>query len=330
MDYIKGVMDLSSEFLKESRHVSVWHVKINEVALVIKEIQKNKKKDNHFGMPDIPLIKDEQQRIAQIILYELMAGAINYKYWYGKHDVRPNDSGATKMYKVLDDTFNEITEADYVTDAYTQVVIDRFIENLSSQRFPMYRERRNHLIELIGCDIDLFINPQHIGDSINIYAHGHKVKAADFVRDMAASIDNNDDNYNIEYWLEKLIVSFPGYAQDMFLKRAFLFFMMLNRRMGWFEKDIHKLLIPADYQVPKMLNWMGAIDYSLKLTNDIYDSKLIPKGSLEECEIRAATIIACKLIAEEAGVTMCDVDDYLWCNRKECDDPFHLTITTDY
>jgi len=117
---------------------------------------------------------------------------------------------------------------------------------------------------------------------------------------------------------------------DIFLKRASLFFMMLHRSMGWFKNDIHKLPIPSDYQIPKMLEWLGCIRYYGSLKNDIKEGKLIPEGSLMECEIRAASIIACKKIADRAGCSPNDVDNYLWLNRKDCNNPFHLTITTNY
>ena len=57
---------------------------------------------------------------------------------------------------------------------------------------------------------------------------------------------------------------------------------------------------------------------------------IIPAGSQMEAEIRAACEITCELLALSAGVSMCDVDTYLWLNRKQCMDAFHLTITTDY
>ena len=139
-----------------------------------------------------------------------------------------------------------------------------------------------------------------------------------------------DETEDVEMWLKIVVESFPGLAQDMFLKRASLFFMMLFRRMVWFKHSIHKLPIPADYQIPKILESEGCIQYSSKLKNDITEGKLIPKGSLMECEIRAASIIACQQISQGCNVTMCAVDDYIWMHRKEYDMPFHLTITTDY
>ena len=57
---------------------------------------------------------------------------------------------------------------------------------------------------------------------------------------------------------------------------------------------------------------------------------LLQKDSLEELQIRAATIVACTRLQQLTGWTIADVDTYLWTKRKMVDKPFHLTISTDY
>ena len=116
----------------------------------------------------------------------------------------------------------------------------------------------------------------------------------------------------------------------MFLKRAFLLSIMLYRRLQWFKDDIDIIPVPADYQLPKVLEGWGCINYSYTLSDKVQGGELIPSGSLEECEIRAATILVCKRLAELSGHKMCDIDTYLWLKRNEIDKPFHLTITTNY
>jgi hypothetical protein len=93
---------------------------------------------------------------------------------------------------------------------------------------------------------------------------------------------------------------------------------------------MYNLHIPADYQVPKMLRRFQILSYQVYLQELIKNQVAIPKGSLEECSIRAATIIACKKIQEKTGYNVSEIDAYLWLKRKEVITPFHLTITTDY
>jgi hypothetical protein len=79
-----------------------------------------------------------------------------------------------------------------------------------------------------------------------------------------------------------------------------------------------------------MLRWCGCIGYDPLLNFHVKVGNPIPEGSQMECEIRAATIVACKMIADYAGCTCEQVDTYLWSKKDECKDPFHLTITSNY
>ena len=79
-----------------------------------------------------------------------------------------------------------------------------------------------------------------------------------------------------------------------------------------------------------MLQFFGCINYTEDLWHAIMENTPIPKYSQAECEIRAATIIACQKLGELTGWNAAEVDGWFWLKRKECNDPFHLTVTTDY
>jgi len=313
----KKVLEIANQFTKKPKHVWISDSIIDERASFIKGELKD---DNELmGRPNIPKPTHEptleESDIAQVVLYELMASSVNYKYWYGKHDIRPNDSCANKMYQVLDDSFSALSIPETISSNYCTGLVDVFTANLALERFPMMKDRSSNLAEL----------------KRDILGRGdpkYPPNASFFANQMAKDI--LDGSERVDEWLKTLITSFPGFGQDIFLKRAFLFFMMLNRRMGWFSNDIHKLPIPADYQIPKILRGWGCLKYGDELCGMIDNSELIPQGSLMECEIRASSIIACQRLSERASVTMSDVDNYIWINRKSCSDPFHLTITTDY
>ena len=131
---------------------------------------------------------------------------------------------------------------------------------------------------------------------------------------------------------QSLLKKSPGKDYDtyMSLKRAFLLVIMLYRKVQWFKNEIDILPVPADYQIPKMLEGLGCINYDYILSEKIQNGELILAGSLEECEIRAATMLTGRRLAELSGHTMADVDTYLWLKRNEINKPFHLTITTNY
>jgi len=147
---------------------------------------------------------------------------------------------------------------------------------------------------------------------------------------LVKKIVDKKNSMKIDDFLEIIISNYSGYAEDLFLKRAFLLVAMLYRRMQWFKNEIDILPVPADYQIPKILECLGGIKYDGQLYMKIQNHELIPSGSLEECEIRAATILAVKRLSELSGFSMCDIDNYLWLKRKEYRNPFHLTITSNY
>ncbi len=227
------------------------------------------------------------------IKLELLASSINYCYWYGSPNIRPSDSSSTLMYALLADNYSRNNRQINIK------MLDGFVGDMAEARFPLIEERARHLVQTAS-SWENFVN------TIN----GNKT-------DIGPLID-------------LMVRTFPGYASDMFLKRASLFFMQLSRKFEWFEETIKDLYIPADYQIPKMLKYFGVLEYNEYLSTKIQTYSLIPSGSLMECEIRAATILSCSKLSSLTGWLPTEVDTWLWLKRKECDAPFHLTITTNY
>jgi len=225
-----------------------------------------------------------------IIKIELMACSINYCFWYGRSGMYPAEGGSNILYQVIRE--NVSTHSPFINE----IEVYNIIRELAIRRFPMIEERKRHLHEARH----VFVTKPFIGDRT----------ASDMV--------------------EHLVKGSAGFASDMFLKRAVLFPIQLHRRLGLFEDDMMDLFVPSDYQVPKVLNEWGAINYHSSLKSSIDNNVLIPKGSLEECEIRSATIIACRKLSELTGWTPSEIDAWLWLRRKDFNGPHHLTITTDY
>jgi len=290
MNCIESVFNISEKFMENPFYVFIDYDKIKEVANLM--INSTFKK---FEPAPNNLTKEE---IKQECYLQLLGGAINYCYWYGKHDIRPNDCESAKMFDVI----NTVAEEH---DIYSEIFIDRLHWEFTKERFPLLEERIKHINE--------------------ITIHGK-----DFIDILYAFLTNETIYSNLPPIMEYMICLFPGYASDMFLKRASLFFLMLYRKFGWFEKDLHTIHIPADYQVPKMLYYFKCFSYSSELYEKIKNSMLIAKGSLMECEIRAATIVVARKLCELTGWNVSDVDAWFWLRRKKCNNPFHLTVTTDY
>jgi hypothetical protein len=284
MKLVQDVFEIAESFMSDSKHVYLNESRIKEIGYIIKDTEK----------PTFPL--PEVKNIFKGIILELVAGAVNYCYWYGKHNIRPCGSSSTFMYELL---MNSFFDFEHPNQKQFEVCLTRFGEAMAIQRFPLLEERISHLNQLKEYGIDYCI-----------------------------MLENN--HRDITYLFTELVEKFPGYASDVFLKRASLFFIQLFRRFGWFADELNLLHVPADYQVPKMLEYYSCIEYSSDLYRAITKNQHIPKTSLEECEIRAATIMAIKMLCEQTGWNVAEVDAFFFLKRHDTNRPFHLTVTTDY
>jgi hypothetical protein len=290
MKSIESVLKISEAFMANPKYVQIDYPVLSSLAEVIFQHEK----------PIFPI--PEEKDILKGAILELVAASINYCYWYGVPHIRPGDASSTRMYELLEYSFS-----DFQAKSQFDQCLDNFCMELTLNRFPLLSQRINHLNEL-RCKGDLYS------------------KGVDYCISVVDSHDCDDLNY----FFVSLIEKFPGFASDMFLKRAFLFFIQLFRRYGWFKNELNLIYTPADYQVPKILEQMGCIHYSSDLKNMIDSYQLIPKYSQIECEIRSANIIAVKTLCDLTGWNVADIDAYFFLRRHDSDRPFHLTITTDY
>jgi len=233
---------------------------------------------------------------ASSILIDLIASAINYCFWYGRYDFVPTKH--ERSYSMYDIVINAVR--DHFQGYVDHEVVNAIIERLTFDRYPLLEDRIRHILEV-------------------------SIGTQEFV--MFVIMNKQND---VRIVLHELVRRYSGFASDMFLKRAFLFVIQLNRKLGYFEDSINTIPVPADYQVPKMLEHFGCIKYTEDLKSKINSHTMIPKSSIEEVSIRSGTILACDWLSDLTGWTRAEVDAWLWLKRRECDKPFHLTITTDY
>jgi hypothetical protein len=324
MSIIKKTWELVDQFTEDPKYVTINKEKAKDLAVHVKDYLADAKE---FFMGKPKWMKDvtwgyECQELYELIAYELILDSVNYNYWYGCGSIRPNGASSYEMSKLLDAAFleahkeNESYPSEFQRNEPREIVqgaLHRFKRSLIKNRYPNLENRLKHLGQL---------------ETTFMFAQGEICGWIE--RIMLQKIIDPEQTDDAEEILDILIRNYPSFSSDLFLKRAFLFIIEMNRRMGWFKEDIAKIPIPADYQIPKMLQAKGVLNYSDELAYKVGNQELIQSGSLMECEIRASAMKACKMVAEYADVTMADVDTYLFANRKSCDDPFHLTITTDY
>lgn len=102
--------------------------------------------------------------------------------------------------------------------------------------------------------------------------------------------------------------------------------------------DIDQLTMFADYRIPQILRNIGILRYDTTLCERIDKLEIIPFGSEEEAEIRAATVVAVERLQHalnKHGVKLLvlEVDWLLWQTgeaAKESIAPHHRTLTIFY
>ncbi|MGH2560166.1 MAG: queuosine 5'-phosphate N-glycosylase/hydrolase [Thermomicrobiales bacterium] len=137
------------------------------------------------------------------------------------------------------------------------------------------------------------------------------------------------------------IATYRGYAVR-FYKRAQILVAdlvaaFLGEGLGTFH-DLDQLTAFADYKVPQVLRGLGVIAYADDLAAKVDNRTLLPPGSEEEVEIRAATIWACEhirraLAARGRPLRAFEVDWTLWLAGQSLPPntrPYHRTLTSFY
>lgn len=144
------------------------------------------------------------------------------------------------------------------------------------------------------------------------------------------ALENNQVDVQLAHEIAKIM---PLSFDDPYLKKI----QLALYEMALLANDKHNyqvsydLTVAADYQLPKVLEALGVLEYSEALTHNIANEILIPMNSEAERAIRSATILSCELIIKTFNLPMSFVDRWLWLQRNDFPNKkFHLTNTTYY
>ena len=130
--------------------------------------------------------------------------------------------------------------------------------------------------------------------------------------------------YNAPRLVDAVLMTFPSFKDEAnldgrtvpFAKRAQLFaadcHRILEKGCGQSLTGFGELTACADYMIPALLAKEGVLVYAWDLQEAIRRQIPLPAGERYEVEIRAATVVACDLIAESWGRPPMLVNDALW------------------
>lgn len=310
--------------IENLENVSIDHVQLTTEA----------KKLSTFNY-EIKVANNQDKRPEDIIRKTMLINTLNFAFTDFESQIK-------YALNVGDNTFSDTDAMVYQIDQAVEVGIDfydgHYLRDITETTFksifraniemPMSKEKTDVLNQ-----VGQILVEEYKGDWLNFVKSGPKKLYQ-----------------NGEGLIERLVSQFERFRDTSiylgeevhFLKLAQLAFWGIHRELGkygdFYIEDMENMTAFADYIVPVALEKMKIITYSEKLKNKIEQGVLIESDSIEEIEIRAATLFVTaqlteeinKLKLEEEKIIIPQLDFKLWTDFHANKSPHHLTKTIMY
>ena len=284
---------------------------------------------------EIKVANNKDKRPEDIIRKTMLINTLNFAFTDFESQIK-------YALNVGDNTFSDTDAMVYQIDQAVEVGIDfydgHYLRDITETTFksifraniemPMSKEKTDVLNQ-----VGQILVEEYKGDWLNFVKSGPKKLYQ-----------------NGEGLIERLVSQFERFRDTSiylgekvhFLKLAQLAFWGIHRELGKYDdfyiEDMENMTAFADYIVPVALEKMKIITYSEKLKNKIEQGVLIESDSIEEIEIRAATLFVTAQLTEEINKLRLDdekiiipqLDFKLWTDFHANKSPHHLTKTIMY
>ena len=284
---------------------------------------------------EIKVANNQDKRPEDIIRKTMLINTLNFAFTDFESQIK-------YALNVGDNTFSDTDAMVYQIDQAVEVGIDfydgHYLRDITETTFksifraniemPMSKEKTDVLNQ-----VGQILVEEYKGDWLNFVKSGPKKLYQ-----------------NGEGLIERLVSQFERFRDTSiylgekvhFLKLAQLAFWGIHRELGkygdFYIEDMENMTAFADYIVPVALEKMKIITYSEKLKNKIEQGVLIESDSIEEIEIRAATLFVTAQLTEEINKLKIDeekiiipqLDFKLWTDFHANKSPHHLTKTIMY
>ena len=284
---------------------------------------------------EIKVANNKDKRPEEIIRKTMLINTLNFAFTDFESQIK-------YALNVGDNTFSDTDAMVYQIDQAVEVGIDfydgHYLRDITETTFksifraniemPMSKEKTDVLNQ-----VGQILVEEYKGDWLNFVISGPKKLYQ-----------------NGEGLIERLVSQFERFRDTSiylgekvhFLKLAQLAFWGIHRELGkygdFYIEDMENMTAFADYIVPVALEKMKIITYSEKLKNKIEQGVLIESDSIEEIEIRAATLFVTAQLTEEINKLRLDdekiiipqLDFKLWTDFHANKSPHHLTKTIMY
>lgn len=299
------------------------HVRINEEA--ISEIAKKVETKISGGLPGGEEVFGKLNTLEQKAQFCLVVDSVNFCFWAEKGKDKwqtefPRGTFVGGGFGLNASFQRAIAVGIPVLDPkyLSEITLDQTREIFKSSNgvdIPLLEKRQENLQE-----VGRVLIQRYQGKFINL------VKSANFdavgiVKKVVSDFSSYSD------------VAHYGGENISFYKRAQLCVCDLSLFKDSNILGIENLTAFADYKLPQILRENGVITYSPELSVKIDNYVLIPAGSLEEVEIRAATIWGVELIRQRIRkYTSAEIDNAIWYLSQDQTGlkPFHRTYTIFY
>jgi hypothetical protein len=286
---------LSENVMKKAKHVQLDADRVKQVVADLARL------DFKLTLPtwDFPDLYLQSNNYEELVKYYLVLNAINYCFTdplTGERFQDEKDEGSTLMSKRVTEHWELLRDPVFLMQIDEKTLRERIFK--APGAMPMLKERVMSLRE-----VGNFLSSGKFDEFLRLTARAQDPLSA----------------------VNFLAESLPLWGRDPFLKRAQLFLAFLY---GRFQRDprfpLHlksseALTIFADYRVPQALISLGIMKVGDELMAKLQSRTPLEVDSLEESELRAASVLAGDLLAKnmnERGawgfVSALHVDFLLW------------------
>jgi len=310
-----GIRNSTAEVIKHPQFVTINEIKLAQFGHQLNQavIQNQLLTESQFGE-----IQNSPQKV-------FLLDTINFCFWpkkvQDKWTVEYPKGVITKGWQALVSSFDRALGED------TPLLNSQFLSNLSfADTQHLFRSHNKNNIPLLEARHTFL---RQAGEILTKKFNGqidNLIKQADFNATRIAQLV-------IDHFPLFNDVAKTNGQTVKFFKRAQICAYDLSLLPQLELTNLNQLTVFADYRLPQILHSYEVLQYEKSLADKIANLTLIDPDSREEIEIRAATIWAGELLAQQLNLTPTIVDNAIWHLAKNTTlkmKPHHRTLTTNY
>lgn len=311
---LEKITETSFYVMEHAKYVSLNETKLKDFAQKIKHSKPTHwLSSNPFGL--LELSKEE------LALFLLIHGSMEFCFWGN-----PKWTITTEQ-KNLDGAFGLLYALLKEAKTNNQFLTPTYLKNLTEEEFKTILKG--------NVEIPLFQERYHRITSIR------KILVEKKITSFYQEIENlTTDTELFEY----LINTFPFLEDIRTYQGKTIYFYKLAQLMTSdilhlraikenIKIDVENLVGCADYKLPQVLHQFGVLQYTKELEQLLLEKKELKENSIEEIEIRAATIVAIHQLSKITEQSAIDINDMIWLQGQDKSlpwIPYHLTKTSSY